>query len=183
VVDTTVTTIQSVFGNTPLEGPILDVVNCVLLMKIEGIQNGLTFVNENAKVSFPRVDNSSLNIDLGSTGSALQSAQSPSQAAFSSLLDIMNGIITKWDAAIRRQAIIAGILLGVYAFVVLMGLARIVYMLRDRQKSHSEGGGLVTLGVHGVTWARNRFRPDTSNPFTNPKLEYEPGPTPSSRSK
>src|SRR5438876_9101203 len=67
VVDTTVTTIQSVFGNTPLEAPILDVLNCVVLMKIQSIQNGLTFVNEHARVQFPRVDNSSLNV-LESSG-------------------------------------------------------------------------------------------------------------------
>ena len=32
------TTIQSAFGDTPLAGPILDVLNCILLMKVQGIQ-------------------------------------------------------------------------------------------------------------------------------------------------
>ena len=123
------------FGNTPLEGPILDVLNCVVLMKIQSIQNGLTFVNENARVQFPRVDNSSLNV-LESSGPV----QSPSQAASSSLLGIMNNLIEKWDIAIRQQAILATILLALYGFVVLMGLARVIYSLLKEERSRARGG-------------------------------------------
>lgn len=178
VVNTTVTTIKSVFGNTPLEDPILDVLNCVVLMKIESVQNGLTFVNEHAKVQFPRVDNSSLAV-LESNGSG----QSPSETASSSLLSIMNTVIDKWAAAIRQQAVLGGILLALYGVVVLIGAVRVSWALRKDDKTRGEGGGLSGLRANGIAWMRNRVRGNPVNPFEDPGFVQEPGPTPSGRSK
>ena len=145
-------------------------------MKIQSIQNGLTFVNENARVQFPRVDNSSLNV-------LESSAQSPSQAASSSLLGIMNSLIEKWDTAIRQQAILATILLAVYGFIILMGLARVIYTLRKAERSRGEGGGFSSFRTQGIAWVRARVQVPPTNPFEDPRFEQEPGPTPSGRSK
>ena len=157
------------FGNTPLEAPILDVLNCVVLMKIQSIQNGLTFVNEHARVQFPRVDNSSLNV-LESSGPV----QSPSNAASSSLLDIINSLIEKWDTAIRQQAVLASI---------LMGLARVIYTLHKEERSRAEGGGFSSLRTQGIAWVRARVQVHPNNPFEDSRFEQEPGPTPSGRPK
>ena len=166
------------FGNTPLEAPILDVLNCVVLMKIQSIQNGLTFVNEHARVQFPRVDNSSLNV-LESSGPV----QSPSNAASSSLLDIINSLIEKWNTAIRQQAVLASILLGVYGFVILMGLVRVIYTLHKEERSRAEGGGFSSLRTQGIAWVRARVQVHPNNPFEDSRFEQEPGPTPSGRPK
>ena len=169
VVDTTVATIKSVFGNTPLEKPVLDVVNCLVLMKVAGIQAGLTFVNENAKVSFPRVDNSTLAVDLNSSKSTPQFA---SQPALSSFTRIMDGVINKWNSAIRMQATVAGILLAVYAFIVLLAFARVIYAMSNRTRNRGEGGGSKGPGKQ---WDWGRFRLE---PHTNRAFGQAPGPTP-----
>jgi len=140
-------------------------------MKIQGIQNALTFVNNNARVDFPRVDNSSFDPGV---------LTSPSQDTTSSLLAIMDDVVAKWQAAIRRQAIFAGILLAVYGLIVLMGLARVWYALRDSGRNRGEGGGLRFLRVQHVP---NRVQPNPLNPFEDLNFECEPGPTPLTRSK
>lgn len=174
----TVTTIKDVFGNTPLEGPILEVLNCVILMKIQGIQDGLTFVNENAKVSLPRVDDSSLGLN-STNGVSLQKA---TQNAGSSLLDIILEVAQKWEEAIHRQLVLAGILLAIYGIVVLMGVARVIYALRTEEKTRGEGGGLSGFAAHGFAWARNRLTPAYRvNPFEDARYQNDPalpGPTP-----
>jgi hypothetical protein len=178
VVDTTVTTIKAAFGNTPLEGPILEVLNCVVLMKIEGIQSGLTFVNEHAKVQFPRVNDSSFKALESNTP-----IQSPSKSASSSMLNIMNTLIGKWNAAIKQQAIVAGILLALYGVVIIMGLSRVIYGLREHERNRGDGGGLSMFGANSIAWVCNRVRGNPLNPFEDSRFEQEPGPTPSGRSK
>ena len=172
------TTINTVFGDTPLAQPILDVVNCVLLMKIQGIQDGLTFVNENAKVQFPRLDNSTLNAFVSSN----VSTQSPSESGTSSLPGILNALVKKWDDAIRQQAVFAGILLAIYGFIVFLALTRVIYAARKDEKNRGEGGGLDGLKGQGLVWVRNRLRSRQVNPFEDSIFE-EPGPTPSTRWK
>jgi hypothetical protein len=183
VVNVTVTTIKEVFGNTPLEGPILDVLNCIVLSKIEGIQDGLTFVNENAKVTLPRVDNGTLALN-SSNGVSLQAA---SQDAGSSLLNIILDVAQKWDDAIHRQIILAAILLAVYGVVVLMGLARVLYALRKMERNRGDGGGLSSFAAHGFAWARSRINQSYPvNPFEDSRYQNEtamPGPTPAYNSR
>ncbi|KAK9454772.1 hypothetical protein V1511DRAFT_460088 [Dipodascopsis uninucleata] len=57
-VDDMMSTLNDVFGNTPLYEPIKDVLDCLILFKIEGIENGLTWVQDNAHISLPRVNES-----------------------------------------------------------------------------------------------------------------------------
>jgi hypothetical protein len=174
-----VTTIKSVFTGTPLEDPILDVLNCVVLMKVAGIQNGLTFVNENAEVQFPRVDNSSVAIALKSVDAFQQASQGSS-----SLIGILNNVIYKWEAAIRREAVLAGVLMAAYLLVVLMGLVRIIYIARKTGRNRGEGGGLSAIQPHGIIWVRSRMGRSTCvNPFEDSTFEIAPGPTPSMRQK
>jgi len=175
VVDTTITSINTVFGDTPLAEPILDVLNCVLLMKIQGIQDALTFVNQNAKVQFPRLDNSTFDAFASNL-----SAQTPSETGSSSLLDIITNLVQKWNDAIRQQAVFAAILLAIYILVVVLAVGRVTYELRRTERSRAEGAGLDTGKSQGIIWMRNRFRIHQANPFEDSIFE-EPGPTPSTR--
>jgi len=146
-------------------------------MKIQGIQDGLTFVNENAKVQFPRLDNSTFSAFASDV-----STQTPSEDGSSSLLGILNSLVQKWNDAIRLQAVFAGILLAVYGLIVLFAIARVIYAVRRSEKGRGEGGGLEGLKAQGIVWVHNRLRSHQANPFEDPILE-KPGPTPSTRWK
>jgi len=182
-VDTTVTTVKAAFGNTPLEGPVLEVLDCVILMKVEGIQKGLTFVNENARVQFPRVNNSTLNTQNIPFAPGNQLSPAAGQDLSSPLVDIITRISDKWGTAIRQQAILAGCFLAIYAVVVLMGMARVLFVLKQTGKTRGEGGKVFKFPVQGIAWARYKVRTERDNPFEDPRFEHEPGPTPSVRAK
>jgi hypothetical protein len=179
VVDTTVTTVKAVFGNTPLEGPVLDVLNCIILMKVEGIQKGLTFVNENARVQFPRIDNSTFDVGALSSLSGTQSLPAAGQSLNSPLLDIITRITDKWNSAIQQQAILAGSVMTIYGIVILMGLTRVLYALKKDGKTRGEGAGVFGFQAEGIGWARFKLRTDRKNPFEDSRFEHQPGPTPS----
>ena len=152
-------------------------------MKVEGIQKGLTFVNENARVLFPRVDNSTLNAGTIALAAGTQSLATPGQGSGSPLLGIIIRITDKWETAIRQQAILAGCIMIIYGTVVLMGLIRVLYALHGSGRTRGEGGGWFGFPAQGIAWARYRFRTDRDNPFEESRFEYEPGPTPSIRAK
>jgi hypothetical protein len=146
-------------------------------MKIQGIQDGLTFVNENAKVQFPRLDNSTFSAFASDVAT-----QTPSEDGSSSLLGILDSLVQKWNDAIRLQAVFAGILLAIYGLIVFFALARVIYAVRRSEKTRGEGGGLDGLRAQGIVWVRSRLRSRQANPFEDPVFE-EPGPTPSTRWK
>jgi hypothetical protein len=145
-------------------------------MKVEGIQKGLTFVNENAQVSFPRLNDSVLDIDR-STADVSQSLQG------STLGGIIAEVVEKWHKAIQQQALVAGILMGVYGLVMLGGAIRVLYVLRTAPKHRGEGGGTSALPAQGLAWAKDRFRLYRSNPFDDSPGLTGPGPTPSTLPK
>jgi hypothetical protein len=171
-----VTTIQSVFGNTPLAGPILDVVNCVLLLKVQGIQKGLTFVNENAHVQLPRID------DLTTVSlENLSAVQSTGGSALAALLD---GVVDKWIGSIRQQAIVSGVLFGLYCLIVFIGYSRMRYALKRAPQTRRDGMAVRELVSRArFVGVQNRKEMELSNPFDDPSSESGPGPTPVAYSK
>jgi len=150
-------------------------------MKVEGIQKGLTFVNENAQVSFPRLNASLMDIDLSSIN-ASQSLQDPNIPA-SSLGGIISEVVEKWQKAIWQQALVAGILMAAYGLVMLAGAFRVIYVLRRNPKQRGEGGGASRLPTQRLGWVTDRFRLYRSNPFDDPPNQYGPGPTPDAAPK
>ncbi|KAK9237101.1 hypothetical protein V1525DRAFT_404956 [Lipomyces kononenkoae] len=57
-VDDMTSELNNIFGGTPLYTPITDVVNCLITFKVKGIEDGLTWVHDNAHISLPRVNES-----------------------------------------------------------------------------------------------------------------------------
>lgn len=152
-------------------------------MKVEGIQKGLTFVNEHARVQLPRVDNSTVNTATSAFTAATQSSPAAGQSLDSPLLDIITRITDKWNSAIRQQTILAGCVMSIYGIVTLMGLLRVLYASRESGKTRGEGGGLFGFPAQRIAWARYKFGTNRDNPFEDPRFEREPGPTPSIRTK
>jgi hypothetical protein len=167
-----VTTIQSAFGDTPLAGPVLDVLNCILLMKVQGIQDGLTFVNENAQVQFPRVDTS--------TTASLENLSVVQSTDGSSLATILNAVVDKWLDSIRQQAIVAGILFSLYCLIVCIGYGRVLYVMKRTARS----GGRVTRfwDLRSTTGLGQKVL-EVTNPFEDAPYPTGPGPTPAVYSK
>lgn len=61
-VDETKDALKDVFGGTILEKPVLDVVKCLIFLKIRGIENGLTWVSDHAHIDFPLLPNNTFSL-------------------------------------------------------------------------------------------------------------------------
>ncbi|KAK9470542.1 uncharacterized protein V1510DRAFT_422819 [Dipodascopsis tothii] len=80
-VDDMITVLNDVFGGTPLYTPIKDVLDCLILYKIDGIETGLTWVHDNAHVALPTVREDVLIAAFVDTESTTASASASASSA------------------------------------------------------------------------------------------------------
>ena len=128
-VNDTVSLLNATFGGTILYEPVLDVVNCLFLLKIEKLEQGLTFINDHSQISLPLIDTDILSQILlnASTTSSSSSSQNPVmsnsiQADIDSSLDVL---IDKWLACIKSTAAWSSGFFLVYTLLFLGGAARV----------------------------------------------------------
>jgi len=144
-VDKTTEILNDTFGGTPLYDPIMDVLNCLALMKIAGIQKGLTWVSDHAHVDFPLFEN-----DTFSLG-AIQSLSSESKADDSFLSvsgdatsDRISSAVARFintiEDGIRTEALISTGVLLLWIFIVLTGVIRALTLWYGRDKVRGDGG-------------------------------------------
>lgn len=133
------------FGGTILYEPIKEVMNCLIGLKIAGIEKGLTWVHDNAHVTFPE-----FNPDVFSLGAAasISSNSSKTDSFLSSPGDVASDGITsaivklaeKLAEQVKTEAIISACLVGIWFILVLMGLGRVIWAMCTRDKTRAEGG-------------------------------------------
>lgn len=137
--------LESVFNDTILIDPIKAVVRCVIGIKIESVQKGLTWVHDHAEVKLPLFANDTFSLgakeSLGDDSSLNTFLASPSSVT----TDEVSGAVKKvvdWlhDNIILEALISTGILL-VYVIVVLMGVVRMLAGMATPDKTRAEGGG------------------------------------------
>lgn len=142
--------IEEVFEDTVLVDPIKTVVRCVIGIKIESVQKGLTWVHDHAEVKLPLFANDTFSLgakdSIGDDSSLNSFLASPSSAT----TDEVSGAVKKvvdWlhDGIILEALISTGILL-VYIIVVLMGVVRMLAGMATPDKTRAEGGGMRFTG-------------------------------------
>merc|ERR1712000_686720 len=123
--------LNTTFGGTILYDPIKEVLNCLIGLKIAGIQKGLTWVSDHAHVDFPlfKPDVFSLGA-AASVASDSDSTDSFLSSPGSVASDDITGAVIKVSLA----------LIGVYILIVLIGLGRVLFGFLGRDKTRAEGG-------------------------------------------
>ncbi|KAI9804608.1 MAG: plasma membrane fusion protein prm1 [Piccolia ochrophora] len=138
--------LNATFGGTVLYDPIKEVLNCLIGIKIAGIEKGLTWVHDNARVDFPH-----LPADMFSVGAAASiSSEStspgdsfladPSSKATDKITNTVVELTSRVEAGIRTEAIISLCVVLVWVFIVVLGLARALTLAWGRDKTRAEGG-------------------------------------------
>ena len=138
-VDGMVDTLNSTFGQTILYEPILDVLNCLVLLKIEGIQKGLTWVSDHAHVDFPLMDANMFSAGASEKVSGSQNellAQGPAQGAADDIAAAVLRVTNALYRAIRQEAIISTCVLIIWFIILFIGIARALVLM---SKGCSEG--------------------------------------------
>ncbi|KAH0259073.1 hypothetical protein KCU84_g22293, partial [Aureobasidium melanogenum] len=127
--------INATFGGTILEDPVQEVVNCLITLKIEGIQKALTWVSDHAHVDFPMVNNDTFSlgtmekINDTSSGNSSMLAEPDTIDAGDQISSAVLFVVRSLEKAVRQEAIISTCVLIIYVLIVLVGLVRAGYML------------------------------------------------------
>ena len=139
--------LNTTFGGTVLYDPIKEVLNCLIGLKIAGVQKGLKWVSDHAHVDFPRLANDTFS--LGAVTSVAADSKEagdsfladPSSKATDKITNAVAEVTAKIAQGIRTEAIISSFLLLLWVILLLIGLSRVLFLsCCARQRTRGEGG-------------------------------------------
>ncbi|TPX07823.1 uncharacterized protein E0L32_010510 [Thyridium curvatum] len=136
--------ITKVFGGTVLENTVRGVVRCLIGLKVEAVEKGLTWVHDHAHVSFPLFPNDTFS--MGAKESVSGDSQltsflsSPSSVTTDEITGAVDRVINHMHANLVKEALISTGLLLVYVIVVLIGVVRSAVGMMTPDRTRGEGG-------------------------------------------
>ncbi|KAK8862650.1 Plasma membrane fusion protein PRM1 [Apiospora arundinis] len=120
--------LTTVFGKTILEDPIKEVVRCLIGLKVEAVQKGLTWVHDHSKVSFPLFGNDTFSAgaqkSIDGDSDMTTFLASPSSVTTDEVTGAVTRVTNHLRNGIIQEALISTGLLLVYIVVVLIGIIR-----------------------------------------------------------
>ncbi|KAL2852404.1 hypothetical protein BJY01DRAFT_259968 [Aspergillus pseudoustus] len=182
-VDKTTGVLNDTFGGTVLYTPMMDVFNCLIGLKVAGVQRGLTWVHDHANIEIPTLPN-----DTFSRGAAESLSDDSSDNFLSSAGDSTSDAITEVVFRVTNaiangiavEALISGIILLLWFVNLLFGVIRALSLFRGQERNRGDGGSAPAPGPLGPD--HNGFHdvpltavPDTSSSsHAQPAPKYEP---------
>ncbi|KAL3427145.1 plasma membrane fusion protein prm1 [Phlyctema vagabunda] len=142
--------LNTTFGGTILYDPIKGVLNCLIEIKIIGIQKGLTWVSDHAHITFPQFRKDVFSLGAAASITDSSSAESFLSSPGSEASDDITGAILKvanfLEEGIRTEALISTALVGIWVLIALIGLGRVLVAMMGRDKTRAEGGPVGYTG-------------------------------------
>jgi hypothetical protein len=143
--------LNETFGGTILYGPITEVLNCLITLKIEGIQKGLTWVSDNAHIDFPLLPNDTFSVGAVASIASDNPQKSdsflalPGDTASDQVSEAVVRLTTRLEDGIRTEALISTFIVLIWVLIVLFGLVRALTLFYGRDKNRGEGGVAYTV--------------------------------------
>jgi hypothetical protein len=145
-VNGTMGVLNETFGGTVLYQPITEVLNCLLLLKIAGIEKALTWISDNAHIDISNLPNNTFT--LGAVTSIASDNSNPSDSFLSTVGaqasdDISAAVVrftTGLSNAIRTEALIWTCVLLTWVAILHIGIIRALMLWFGREKTRGEGG-------------------------------------------
>ena len=185
-VDETNKVLDAAFGKTLLRDPIQEVLNCLVLLKLQGIQKAMTWVHDNAHVNFPTLPNDTFSVgalaSLSGDSQAGQPDQSfladPNDKASDKITGAVDRVIEFLERGIRTEAIIASFILLVYIIICLSGIGAALYRARfNKFKTRGEGGAELRHSTAADFRSNDQDRFTQNMPMqTIAKRQHDPAP-------
>ncbi|CAI2172695.1 17893_t:CDS:2 [Funneliformis geosporum] len=138
-VDEISTFVQNTFGGVPiLLTSVNQLVDCLILNKIEGIQAGLNFISENAFIGLPRVNEAVLS-DINNDMNNFVVGQATNELVGSSNNDGEIGgeigkIFDAYEETLRSELLLFWCLISVWLIVIFMALIGVLWELFQRRR-------------------------------------------------
>ena len=149
-IEETTKVLNKTFGGTILYDPIREVFNCLIGLKVAGIQKGLTWVHDHAHIDFPLLANDTFS--LGAAASLADDNQDPAhiskaESFFANPEDettdritaAIGKVVKHFEKGIRTEALISLSLLLLWFVNLFLGTGRALYLLAKRDKVRGEG--------------------------------------------
>jgi len=161
-------TLQDVFGDSILKDAISEVLNCLIGLKIAGIQKGLTWVRDHAHVEFPSVKNDTLSLkalaEKSDSDSAAELFSDPNSKAKEEVSEAIDHVIEKLISGIRTEALISTTLLIIWLAIAIGGF---IYASAHMARREAAEGSpyVIDPAVDNETAAKQY-------PTTPPPYEY-----------
>lgn len=191
-VDHTTKVLNDTFGGTVLYDPITEVFNCLIGLKIAGIEKGLTWVSDNAKVDFPLLSNDTFSLgaaasiaDTSPNNESQSFLANPGSEATDKITHAVAKVTDHIAEAIRTEAIISTFIMLVWLIILLLGIGRAIWLSFRSDKIRAEGGPAASDGipleerpytiVHGPAPAYEPPRSTENvgpNPFSDPVVRH-----------
>ncbi|KAI4149830.1 MAG: hypothetical protein L6R39_002412 [Caloplaca ligustica] len=174
-IEKTTDVLQKTFGDTVLYDPIHEVFNCLIGLKVAGIQKGLTWVHDHAHIDFPLLANDTFSLgaaasladdnpDPGHTSRAESFLNDPKDSTTDKITAAIGNLVRHFENGIRTEALISTSLLLLWLLNLFLGTGRALYLLTKKDKVRGEGAPSLAgdIQMSDVT------------PPTGPAPAYEP---------
>ncbi|KAK9450624.1 uncharacterized protein V1518DRAFT_370949 [Limtongia smithiae] len=131
--------LSDVFGDTVFYSGILKVLDCLIVYKIEGIQKGLTWVSDNAHITFPQVSEDLITevvyAALYDNSTSTSNSTTAASNAITELADEVSDAVTSalesledmYHSGITLELKFAAVLFGVWCAVAVLGILRFIW--------------------------------------------------------
>lgn len=134
--------INVTFGGTPLYGAVSGIFDCVVELKVESVQKGLTWVHNNAHISLPELPNNTFSIGATSSVNTGDSFLSdPGSTTSDQITEVVSKVLNKLQDGIETEAKISGVLVLLWFLLILMGVLRALMLCAKRERVRGNGGG------------------------------------------
>jgi hypothetical protein len=178
-VNETSNVLDEAFGDGPLRDPIQEVLNCLVLLKVQGIQKALTWVRDNAKVDFPLLPNDTFTLgavaSLSSNTADDSFLATPGDKASDKITAAVARFINSLEEGIRTEAIISTFVLLIWVIIVLIGVVRAVIVCCTHRATRAEGGA-PPQEYPAMVQPNQDFRSDNQDRFVDIPLRPANGP-------
>ena len=146
-VNDTIGVLNKTFGGTVLYGPVTGIFECLVGLKVAGIQKGLDWVSDNANVNFPTIPNNTFSLgaaasigDPGSSNASESFLASPGSQTTNDIEGAVLKVTNHLANGIRTEAIISTSILCIWLIILLLGIMRALYLGFSREKGRAVGG-------------------------------------------
>jgi hypothetical protein len=148
------TAIDAVFKDTILYNTVKNVIRCLIGIKIDTVEAGLTWVHDHAHVNFPLFPNDTFSQGASDSihgDSELTSfLATPASVTTDEISGAVDHVVKALRNSIIQEALISTMLLLVYVLIVLIGVLRAMAGMVGRDKTRGEGGQRYVTGTEAV---------------------------------
>ncbi|CAK7244667.1 MAG: plasma membrane fusion protein prm1 [Sporothrix thermara] len=136
--------INAVFGGTVLENTVEQIVRCLVGIKVDSIEEGLTWVHDHAHITMPLFANDTFSAgaasSIGNDSSLTSFLSDPGSVTTDDITAAVDKVVSALHNSLIQDALISTALLLVYVVVVLLGIVYAMTGMVRADKTRGDGG-------------------------------------------